>query len=146
MPQLPLTPKNQLEQALNLAALSNQAAVVELLLDRGVDPGARGTQGFTAAHWAAFHGHMDVLRLLLSRNAPLEARNSYGGTVLGLAVWAAVHRTDSPTVDYPLVVRELLEGGARVEAARFPSGSTAIDELLSSYGARHDQARDPDTH
>jgi hypothetical protein len=144
MPNLPVTPKTQLEQALNWAALSNRPAVVDFLLDRGVDPNAAGTQGFTAAHWAAFHGHVGVLRILLGRKAPLESRNVYGGTVLGTAVWACVNRSDAAGIDYALVVRELLEHGARVDAAAFPCGHVGVDELLSKHGAREARSTMPE--
>lgn len=138
MPHLPLTPKAQLEQALNLAALLNQPATVEFLLDLGVHPAAPGSQGFTAAHWAAFHGHRDVLRLLLKRNAPLECESVYGATVLATAAWAASRRSDATGVDYAAIVADLLEHGARIEAVSLPCGNAQVDGVLGRFRAAAD--------
>jgi ankyrin repeat protein len=135
---LAVEPKMQLEQALIGAARYNHSEVVAFLLDRGVDSGARGSEGFTALHWAVFYGHTAALRALLARNAPLEARNVYGATVLGTAVWASANRSPLGGVDYAPIVAQLLEAGADVKAAGGPSGNPSIDETLSRYGAVSD--------
>jgi hypothetical protein len=62
------------------------------------------------------------VRFLLSRKAPLEVKNRFGGTVLDQALWSAVHNRD---VDYVPIVEALLDGGAVVD----PSWSTGIDAI-----------------
>ena len=59
--------------------------------------------------------------------------NSYGGTVLGATVWAAVHE---PRDDHAAIVAALLSAGADVQKAGYPSGHAAIDALLKHAGAR----------
>jgi hypothetical protein len=115
--------------------------VTKFLSRQRVDLGAKDEQGFTALHWAAFQGHQDVLEVLLHRNAPLEATNNYGGTVLGSTIWASMHvdgifRAGGFTpVDYIPIVERLLAAGARVDAVAFPSGNAAIDDVLARHGA-----------
>ena len=43
--------------------------MVTLLLDRGADPNARDTRGFTALHRAAELGELRIVQLLLDRGA-----------------------------------------------------------------------------
>jgi ankyrin repeat protein len=121
-----------MEQALIHAALYGHLEIVEFLLERGVDPAVKDHQAFTALHWAAGGGFVDVVRLLVSRGAPLEAKNIYGGTVLDFTGWAAKNGTGD--VDHLPVVELLLAAGADVEAA-FPSGNARVDEVLSRYRA-----------
>jgi ankyrin repeat protein len=124
--------RNELEQALIQAAYRDHAEVVEFLLERGVDPAATDGQAFTALHWAAGGGFLDVVRLLVARGAPLEVKNIYGGTVLDFTGWAA--KNDPGGVDRVPVVELLLAAGANVEAA-FPSGDPRVDEVLSRHRA-----------
>lgn len=128
-----MDPRAQLEQALIAAARCDRVDVVDFLLERGVDASARGSEGFTALHWAAFFGHLGAVRALLARAAPLEARNAYGGTVLGTAVWASAHPSPERDVEYVPIVRELLEAGADVNAVGGPARHPVIDELLSRH-------------
>jgi len=78
------------------AAAHGRVGAVELLLRSGVDPGAKDARQFTALHWAAYYGHLEVVRLLLAWKAPLEARNCYGGTPLGQTIWATMHQSVRP--------------------------------------------------
>ena len=59
------------------------------LLGVSVDVSPRN--GFSGLHWAVEFAHLDTVKLLLARGAPLEVKNVYGGTVLGQAVWSAIH-------------------------------------------------------
>jgi ankyrin repeat protein len=83
--------------------------VVLLMLDRGFDIGAPSVAGMTGLHWAAIGAQAEVTRLLLSRGAPLDAVNSYGGTLLGQLLWSA--ERDGTGLDYRPVVQAYLESG-----------------------------------
>jgi hypothetical protein len=126
-PRLPRDRRVHLGYALTWAATWGRAAVVELMLRKGVDPGGKDDDA-TALHFAAAHGHLDIVRLLLQYGASLEALNSYDGTVLSGTLWY-VHNAPMPGVDYPAVVRELIALGARVDA--FPELARHVDALLA---------------
>lgn len=140
--RLPRNPQAHVERALIWAATLGQVGVTKFLSGQGIDLGAKDEQGFTPLHWAAFQGHEDVVELLLHRNAPLEARNNYGGTVLGSTIWASMHvegifrAGGFAPVDYLPIIERLLAVGARADAVGFPSGNPAIDALLAQHGAR----------
>ena len=124
----------QLERAFLWACQYGQTAVVEFLLQTGVDPTASDEQQQTGLHHAALGHQVDVVRMLLERQAPLEAVNAFGGTVLAQAVWSALH-AESPA-EYLSVLELLLNAGADVRAAGYPMGNQQVDELLRRYGAR----------
>jgi hypothetical protein len=122
----------QRELALICAATYGRVAVIEWLLDHGVDSAAQ--DGQTALHLAAHCGHLDALRLLLARGAPLEVKNQYGGTVLDQALWSAAHDAggwggNHPGLDYAPIVEALVAAGAKIEP-QWSTGIAAIDELL----------------
>jgi ankyrin repeat protein len=100
--------------------------VVAFLLDYGVDPGAGADVDMTGLHLAAHEGHLDTVKLLLAHGAPLEARNIYGGTVLGQTLWSVIHH---PKPTHREIVETLLAVGARVGEDWF-TGNRSIDELL----------------
>jgi ankyrin repeat protein len=134
--RVPASPEEQRAQALLLAAIHGRTDVAALLLEKGIDPGVKGSQGFTPLHWAAWRGHVATLKVLLKHGAPLEAKNDYGGTVLDLLVWGARH-APFDGVDYSAVAEVLVDAGADVNVVKpFPSGVGSIDELLRSHGAK----------
>jgi ankyrin repeat protein len=126
-PRLPRDPKVHLAHALTWAATWGRRDVVELLLEKGVDPAGKDDDA-TALHFAVAHGHMDIARLLLRYGASLEAPNSYGGTVLSGTLWY-MHNAAVPGVDYQGVVRELIALGARVDA--FPGLEQHVKDVLA---------------
>jgi ankyrin repeat protein len=68
------------------AALAGQAAVVELLLDRGASIDAPDTEaGATPLHYAASWNRRPTVELLLKRGADATLRNKAGKTALDLA-------------------------------------------------------------
>jgi hypothetical protein len=126
-PRLPKDPSVHLGYALTWAATFGHPDVVANLLRKGVD--ASGKDGDASAlHFAAAHGRMDLVRLLLEHGATLETLNSYGGTVLGGTLWYAFNAPVTG-VDYPAVVRELLELGARTDA--YPGMQARVDAMLA---------------
>lgn len=50
------------------------------------DPNAQDHINETPLHYAAFSGHLDCVKLLLSRNANAFAESAFGETPLDLAV------------------------------------------------------------
>jgi hypothetical protein len=64
----------------------------------------------------------------------LEAKNAYGGTVLGQATWCVINGDRS--VDYVPIISALLNAGASVEEADYPTGNEHVDDLLHRGGAR----------
>lgn len=63
--------------------------VVDFLLQSGMDVSARLTHDGTGLHWAAYGGHVEAVKLLLERKAPVEVKEeSFGETPLGWALHA----------------------------------------------------------
>ena len=112
-PRLRPDPRLHLEYALTWAATWGRTDAVALLLRRGV--AATASDGdLPALHLAAAHGHIDIVRLLLAHGASLETRSSYDGTVLTGTLWFA-YNSPVDSVDYPAVLRALIELGARTD-------------------------------
>jgi ankyrin repeat protein len=103
--------QQELERALIMAARYGRCETVEYLLDRGVDVAA--SDGMTALHWAAGGGHLEMMKLLIARGAPLEMKNEYGGTVLDSTLWFAYNGRED--IDYSPVLDMLISAGARTD-------------------------------
>jgi Ankyrin repeat len=89
----------------------------------------------TGLHCAAANGYMDIVTLLLERGAPLEAKNTWGGTVLDSTVYFALHHPVHG-VNYPAVIETLIAAGADVRAVTYPTRNKHVDEVLQRHGAR----------
>lgn len=110
---------------------------VDNLLDCGVSVGAlyNGDPYFdiaknsTALHVAAWRANHDVVRELIQRGAPLDARDGKGRTPMMLAVKACV---DSYWMGRrkPDSVRALLDAGASIDGVESPCGYDEVDALL----------------
>ena len=122
----------QIETAFLRACAFGRLEIVKLLLARGVDPAVAEDDGMTGLHWAAHEGHLDIIELLLARGAPLEAVNVYGGTVLGGAVWSAIHH---PQPAHLRIIETLVGAGARVGDDWF-TGRREIDQALRRSATR----------
>lgn len=64
------------------AAIANNKAMVELLLQHGADINASDIVNNTALHWAAENNNLDLCELLLKHNANANAYNRFGQPVL----------------------------------------------------------------
>ena len=139
----PETARAHIELALLFACGFGRRPVAKFLLDQGVDPAAKDENAMTALHWAAASRCLDLVRLLIGRGAPLEVRNTWGGTVLDSTVWFAVNSprtTSCSSHDYPAVIEVLLAAGANpAEVTPFPTGDSALDGVLRRHGAGLDQ-------
>jgi ankyrin repeat protein len=120
------TPEQELGKGFVWACAYGYNDIVQFLLDYGVDPAAGAGIDMTGLHLAAHEGHLDTVKLLIAHNAPIEAKNMYGGTVLGQTLWSVIHH---PMPAHREIVETLLAAGAKVEDDWF-TGNGSIDELL----------------
>jgi len=109
-----------------------QTNVVRFMLEHGVSPAVHRGDGQSGPHWAAIAGQLEILKLLLKFEAPLESKNMYGGTVLGQTLWSAAHGGD-PKV-YSEFIETLIAAGAKLNDRHVPVNKT-IDDLLRKYGS-----------
>jgi len=121
-----------LAEAFTCACFNGRTDVARYLLDHGVDPAAGSGTGLNAFHWAANRGQLDTVKLLIDWRAPLEDRSMYDGTVLGTAVWSAIHE---PRADHIRIIEALIDAGARLDDVGYPSGDARVDEVLGRRGA-----------
>ncbi len=70
------------DTAVMVAALNGHLPAVQLLADAGAQ---LARPGWTALHYAAFGGHVEVCRYLLGRDADIDARSPNGTTPLMMA-------------------------------------------------------------
>lgn len=101
------------ESPLMLAALQGLLDVCKQLILKGADV---NKPGWAPLHYAATHGHLDVMNLLLENHAYIDAASPNGTTPL---MMAAHYGT-------PLAVKLLLEAGAD-PLLKNDQGLTAID-------------------
>ncbi|MBO9611621.1 MAG: ankyrin repeat domain-containing protein [Dyadobacter sp.] len=106
------TPEANLALAFVWAAMLNRVETVHFLLEKGVSPASKDHRDWTALHWAGYFGYPEVVDLLLSRKAPLEARNEFGGTVLDQTLWATAH--EGAREHHIEVVQKLVDAGAKI--------------------------------
>ena len=98
------------------AAMRRDVDAARGLIARGADPDAAHGDGLTALHWAAQHGDMKILGLLLDAGADVETRTRLGGhTPLQVASRSAE----------AAAVRALLAAGADPGAVA-STGATAL--------------------
>lgn len=122
-----------INEALRYACAYGTTEVAEYLLGRGADLADGPGDGQTATHYAVITGHLDTLRMLLKHNPPLEAKNMYGGTVLGQAAWSAAHGDKSPEL-YIEIIQALLDAGAVLPERHVPVNEK-VDAFLASKGS-----------
>ncbi|MEP7000252.1 MAG: ankyrin repeat domain-containing protein, partial [bacterium] len=116
------------------AAASNNTAAVRLMVRAGWPVDARGEQGGTPLHHAAWLGNVEMVRALLQHGAPLEDRgDTYSLTPLGWAFHGSLNSWNKMSGDYVAAVRALLDAGAvappRVDSV---NASEAVLAILSS--------------
>ncbi len=122
----------QATQAFLYACAYAGEEMIEYLLRQGADIAGHTGDGQTGLHYACIFGRADNVRVLLKHHPPLEAKNVYGGTVLGQTLWSAAHGGDPQT--YTEIIEALLAAGAELED-KHPPVNPQIDALLERYGS-----------
>jgi len=79
---------NKGQTALICAAIYEQTACVERLLEARANLAVRALNGRNALDWAAITGHASCVQLLLDAKADIEAKNSSGMTALHYALYS----------------------------------------------------------
>jgi ankyrin repeat protein len=91
--------------------------VVKLLLDHGADIGAKATDNWTALHYAAQNGHVEVTRLLFDQEAEIGVRTTAQSTNVAMcqreeALLAAIEN------EHEAVVKLLVDYGVPISTKR----------------------------
>ncbi|GAC1450763.1 MAG: hypothetical protein NVSMB9_35440 [Isosphaeraceae bacterium] len=117
------------------AARNNEMEVLRLLLENGLPANARGQHQATPLHWAAFHGNVDMTRILLRVKPSLEATDAdFHGTPLGWAIHGSENGWHRETGDHAATVEALLQAGAKPPAEI--KGSPPVQDVLRVHGSR----------
>lgn len=125
--------EKQMGEAFIRACLFGQTEVIEFLLEKGTDPSAGVNTAQTGFHLAAHIGNLEIVKLLIAQKVSMEMKNMYGGTILGQAVWSAFNE---PKAEHIPIIEALLDAGADIEAAGYPTGNKRIDEVLRRYSTQ----------
>lgn len=113
------------ESPLMLAALAGDVRMCRMLIEKDADV---NKTGWTPLHYAATHGHLEVMNLLLEENAYIDAGSPNGSTPL---MMAARYGT-------PEAVKLLLEAGADPSLVN-ELGLSALD--FATQASRSDSAQ-----
>jgi ankyrin repeat protein len=119
------------------AAGMNIVGQVRIMTRCGFDLGGFSENGLTALHAAAWHGHPEMVRLLLSFHAPVNVRDrTYGSSPLAWAAHGSKNCRDDDEA-YVEVVRALRDAGADYESAVSRSGvrpeTLATERVASEF-------------
>jgi len=99
-------------EAFAAACMLGRDRAAAALLDNGVDPYAGMRSGLSGFHYAVSGGWRNVVELLIARDVPMEIKNTYGGTVLGQALWSAINEHME---SHAAIIESLIEAGAKIE-------------------------------
>lgn len=120
----PLTKTEQLQEA----ARKGDAAAVRKLLDEGVDVNTKYRYGATAIFYAADHGHLEVVKVLLEKGADLSVKDTfYGFTPLALAIGPAQKKKP----EHAEIAKLLIAKGAPGKEAALTGAVASSDAALA---------------
>jgi ankyrin repeat protein len=119
--------------AMGIAAQEGRTETVRLLLKAGFDPTRPAMDSGTSLHVACWFGHLDLVKLLVSK-VPLDLLDAHHGSPpLGWATHGA-QWCRNPKGDYVGVVEELIRAGADPLASANSEGTS----MLKQAGSRDD--------
>ena len=119
-----------LAEAFTCACFNGCVEVVQYFLEKGINPAGGINTGMNAVHWAGNRGQVEVIRLLLAANAPLETLNMYGGTVLGTTIWSAINEPRPGQLEN---IEQLICAGANLAPIDYPTGDAGVDQVLRRH-------------
>jgi uncharacterized protein len=120
------------DTALGLAALNGKLSVVRQLVAAGADISHRG---WNPLHYAAYSGHVDIVRFLLTKSAPLDALAPNRQTALMLAAANGHIKVVKILIDADADM-DIDDGqGNTALTLAIKSGNSQIADYLRSVGA-----------
>jgi len=124
-----------MESAFDYACAWGQRDVVEFLLEKGISPDLRNAGDRTGLHNAAWGAHIDVVKLLLHRGAPVDVKeNSFHATPLDVALWLRDNSREGTQRErcYEVIVL-LARAGATLDRQHWsgPAGEGLLDKIDS---------------
>jgi hypothetical protein len=130
--------KEQMKSGFNWACEYGWLKIVDFLLQRGIDVGERH-RGETGLHWAAHDAHVEIVKLLLERKAPIDVEDErWSGTPLEWALHGWLN--PSPEIlshGYYEVAALLVAAGSTVSADWLVSEKVRADpRMLAALGAK----------
>jgi hypothetical protein len=128
-------PASDKADALAAAARTGDAATVTKLLDEGVDVNSKFRYGTTALSFAADHGHLEVVKVLLARGANANVKDTfYGATPLTWAVSPAMARKPEHAEIVGLLLKAGATGKEDALLTSVSSGETATVKVILAQG------------
>lgn len=121
------------------AAWDGRLESVHLMLDVGFDPHLVGDEHSTPLDRAAFHGDVEIVKLLLEKDPhpPLNIKNIYGGVPLSGCVYGATHSWKKKINDHLATAKALVAAGAEVDPNWLPVEDPIMDQFLRDCLARN---------
>jgi hypothetical protein len=130
--------------ALWKAARNGDAAVVQKLLEEGVDVNTKFRYGATALSYACDRGHLEVVKVLLARGADVDVKDTfYGATPLSWAAGPAQARKPQHAEIVGLLLKRGAQGKeqALMTAVRGPDAAM-LGVILEQGGLAADTLSD----
>jgi hypothetical protein len=136
----------QMKSGFQWACQYGRTSVVELLLQRGIEPGEMH-RGQTGLHWAAYGGHPDIIKLLLEQNAPVNLKDeTWQNTPLGWALHGYTHPPETGSDHYHEVVARLAAAGATTKPEWMANEKIrADDRMLAALCGGQPARKTPET-
>jgi ankyrin repeat protein len=115
------------------AARNDDLEAVRLFLANGFPVDATSQHRATPLHWAAFHGDLTMIQLLLPHHPPFEVLDAdFGGTPLGWAIHGSLHGWNCTAGDYVGAVEALIAAGAKLPDTL--GGTPGVQVVLRRHG------------
>lgn len=96
-----------------------RSRVVEYLLHQGAAPNVGMRSGMSGFHYAASCGKLEVVKVMIELEVPMETKNRQGGTVLRQAIWNAINEYEATHAE---IIERLIKAGATVHPGTLIGG------------------------